>query len=94
MDYSFANKLTDLVILLTFLLDCGTQGSSGGGSDLAIPPWAIALILILLLLLLGLLALVLLKLLLMLLVSALDTIQCGEVSKLYNQKMNGQLLLM
>ena len=49
--------------------DCPTRASSKRGSGLAIPPWAIALILILLLLLLGLLALALLKLLLMLLVS-------------------------
>lgn len=47
-----------------------TSRSRRRSNKLAIPPWAIALILIFLLILLGLLALLLLKLLLMLLVSA------------------------
>ena len=58
-----------LVPLFLCTIDCyDTRGSKRKGNNLAIPPWAIALILILLLLLLGLLALALLKLLLMLLV--------------------------
>ncbi|CAI8001615.1 Integrin beta-1, partial [Geodia barretti] len=58
---------TKLPIHIEYPPYCPTRASSKRGSGLAIPPWAIALILILLLLLLGLLALALLKLLLMLL---------------------------
>ena len=67
----FATTIHNDTVLLfsSFLSVCPTRASSRRGSDLAIPPWAIALILILLLLLLGLLALALLKILLMLLVS-------------------------
>ena len=66
-----------------FCAVCPTKSRSRKAVPLAIPPWAIALILLLILLLLGILALVLLKLLLMLLVS----VPCHQFDKFRYEKL-------